>query len=66
MRLRSAALGLGAAAAATVLLQRRRREATREHVDVWLEDGSLVSLDPGPAAEPLLAAAREALAAARG
>ena len=65
MRLRSAALGLAAAAAATVLVQRRRREARGEHVDLWLEDGSVVSLEAGPAIEPLLAAAREALAAAR-
>jgi hypothetical protein len=64
MRLRSAALGLAAAAAATVLL--RRREARGEHVDLWLEDGSVVSLEAGPTTEPLLAAAREALAAARG
>ena len=66
MRLRSAVLGLAAAAAATVLVRRRRREARGEHVDLWLEDGSLVSLEPGPTSEPLLAAAREALAAARG
>jgi crotonobetainyl-CoA:carnitine CoA-transferase CaiB-like acyl-CoA transferase len=65
MRLRSAALGLAAAAAATALL-RRRRQARGEHVDVWLEDGSVVSLQAGPTTEPLLAAAREALAAARG
>jgi hypothetical protein len=66
MRRRSALLGLGAAAAATVLLRRRRREASGEHVDLWLDDGSVVSLEAGPATEPLLAAAREALAAARG
>jgi hypothetical protein len=67
MRLRSAALGLAGAAAATALLRRRRREAARgEHVDLWLEDGSVVSLEDGPTTEPLLAAAREALAAARG
>ena len=66
MRLRSAALGLAAAAAATVLLRRRRREARGEHVDLWLEDGSVVSLAAGPTTEPLLATAREALAAARG
>jgi hypothetical protein len=65
MRLRSAALGLAAAGAATVLL-RRRREARGEHVDLWLEDGSVLSLEAGPTTEPLLAAAREALAAARG
>ena len=66
MRLRSFALSLAGAAAATVLVRRRRREARGEHVDLWLEDGSLVSLEPGPTSEPLLAAAREALAAARG
>ena len=65
MRLRSAAFGLAAAAAATALL-RRRREARGEHVDLWLEDGSVVSLEAGPTTEPLLVAAREALAAARG
>ena len=66
MRLRSAAVGLAAGAAATALLRRRRREARGEHVDIWLEDGSVVSLEPGPTTEPLLAVAREALAAARG
>jgi hypothetical protein len=66
MRLRSAALGLAAAATAAALLRRRRSESRGEHVDVWLEDGTLVSLEPGPSTEPLLAAARDALAAARG
>jgi hypothetical protein len=66
MRPRSAALGLAAAAATTVLLRRRRRESRGEHVDLWLEDGSVVSLEAGPKTEPMLAAAREALAAARG
>lgn len=65
MRPRSAALGLAAAAAAAALLRRRRNEARGEHVDLWLDDGSHISLDPGPTTEPLLAAAREALAAAR-
>ena len=65
MRLGSAAVGLAAAAGVAVLL-RRRRETRAERVDVWLEDGSRVSLEPGPKAEPMLAAAREALAAARG
>jgi hypothetical protein len=66
MRLRSAALGLTAAATAAALLRRRRSASRGEHVDLWLEDGTLVSLDPGPATEPLLAAARDALSAARG
>ncbi len=66
MRLRNAALGLAAAVAAAALVRRRRSEARGDHVDLWLEDGSVVSLDAGPTTEPLLAAAREALAAARG
>ena len=50
------------AALAAVLLVRRRREAAREHVDLYYDDGSMVSLDAGsPPAERMLAVAREAL-----
>jgi ferric-dicitrate binding protein FerR (iron transport regulator) len=66
MRLHSAALVVAAAAGAAVLLRRGRSGSRGEHVDVWLEDGSHVPLDAGPSTEPLLAAAREALDAARG
>ena len=52
-------LGAGAAA----LLLRRRSVSRGEHVDVYYDDGSMVSLEAGsPRAEELLAVAREALA----
>jgi hypothetical protein len=52
---------LGAAAAA--LLLRRRSVSRGEHVDVYFEDGSMISLEAGsPRAEELLALARPALA----
>jgi hypothetical protein len=52
---------LGAAVAA--LLLRRRSVSRGEHVDVYFEDGSMISLEAGtPRAEELLALARPALA----
>jgi hypothetical protein len=40
----------------------RRREARRDRVDLCFDDGSAVTLHRGaPGAEPLLAAARQAL-----
>ena len=45
----------------------RRRSAHRERVDLYYEDGSMVSLTEGsPDAERLLPVAREVLWAARG
>jgi hypothetical protein len=54
-----ALLAVGAAA----LLLRRRSVSRGDHVDVYFEDGSMVSLEAGaPRAEELLAVARKALA----
>ena len=54
-----ALLGAGAAA----LLLRRRSVSRGEHVDVYYDDGSMVSLEAGsPRAEELLSVARDALA----
>lgn len=56
-------LGAAAAGAAAVLRQRSTRTV---RVDLYLEDGSLVTLEPGsPQAERMLAIARDALRAAR-
>jgi hypothetical protein len=54
-----------AAAAAVVFL--RRRKATRaERVDLYYEDGSMISLEDGaPEAERLLAVARDAVRSVR-
>jgi hypothetical protein len=61
------ALALGAAvgsAAGAVLLRRRAR--SRDRLELYFDDGSLVTLAQGtPEAEPLLLHARELLAAAR-
>jgi hypothetical protein len=57
--------GLLAAAGAAALVERNRR-AGRERVSLHFGDGSLLSLERGaPEAERVLAAARQALAAAR-
>ena len=54
-------LGVGAAAGAIVLL-RRRKLSRGEHVDLYYEDGSMISLENGsPEAEQLLSLARDAL-----
>jgi hypothetical protein len=51
------------AAAAAALLLRRRSVSRGEHVDLYYDDGSMVSLEAGsPRAEALLGLAREALA----
>jgi hypothetical protein len=53
------ALLLGAALA---LLLRRRSVSRGEHVDLYYDDGSMVSLEAGsPRAEDMLALARDAL-----
>jgi hypothetical protein len=58
-----AGAAIGSAAAAVVL---RRRSRARERVELYFEDGSLVTVAQGDAeAEQLLARARELLAAAR-
>ena len=55
---------LAAAAGAVALL--RRRQATAARVDVYYEDGSMISLERGtPQADRMLALAADALAAAR-
>ena len=63
MRRRSLVV-LGALAGAVALVARRRRAGPR--VDVYYEDGSMVSLEPRlPQAERMLGAARHALAVTR-
>jgi hypothetical protein len=65
MRLRSVLLGAGAATAAVVLV--RRRSASADRVELAYADGSTLVLDRGsPAQARLVAAGRDALAAARG
>ena len=55
---------LGSAAGALLL---RRRGRSRDRVELYFDDGSLVTLAQGsPEAVPLLLHARELLAAARG
>jgi hypothetical protein len=62
VRRRALALTLLVAAAAALLV-RRRSVSRGEHVDLYYDDGSMVSLEAGtPRAEEMLAAAREALA----
>ena len=59
-----AALVLAAAAAAGAVLRRRRRPAAR--VDLYYEDGSMISLENGsPDAALLLPLAEDALLAVR-
>jgi hypothetical protein len=68
MRIRSALTVLGAAAgsATGAILLRRRVARRRERIELYFADGSLVALTQGRSeAEPLLARARELLAAAR-
>ena len=55
---------VGSAAGAVFL---RRRAQSRDRVELYFDDGSLVTVGQGePEAERLLAPARELLAAARG
>ena len=59
-----AGAAIGSAAAAVLL---RRRARGRDRVELYFDDGSLVTLAQGePEAEPLLGQARLLLAAARG
>jgi hypothetical protein len=61
VRSRGVLLALLAAGAGAVLL-RRRTVSRGEHVDLYYDDGSMVSLDAGSAAaERMLGVAREAL-----
>jgi hypothetical protein len=51
-----------AGAAAAVVFLRRRKAARAERVDLYYEDGSMISLEDGtPEAERLLAVARDAV-----
>ena len=67
MRRRVAALlGVGLGAGAGTVLLRRGGRARRERVDLYFDDGSMVSLGDGtPGADRLLPVARRALSAAR-
>jgi hypothetical protein len=57
-------VGALAGAAAAAALLRRRSVERRERVDVYYDDGSMISLEDGaPDAAPLLALARDALRA---
>jgi len=59
-------LGFGTGLAAGSILYRRSVGRRRERVDVYFDDGSMVSfVDGSPEAERLLPAARKILAAAR-
>ncbi|MEN3342910.1 MAG: hypothetical protein V7644_2314 [Actinomycetota bacterium] len=59
-------LGFGAGLAAGSVLYRRSSGRRRERVDIYFDDGSMVSfVDGSPEAERLLPAARTVLAAAR-
>jgi hypothetical protein len=69
MRTRRALAVAGAAigSAAGAVLLRRRAARSRDRLELYFEDGSLVTLAQGaPEAEPLLLHARELLAATRG
>jgi hypothetical protein len=68
MRTRKALAVAGAAigSAAGAVLLRRRAARSRDRIELYFEDGSLVTLAQGaPEAEPLLFHARELLAATR-
>jgi hypothetical protein len=58
-------LALAAGSVAGSVLYRRRFARRRERVDLYYEDGSMVSLADGPELEQLLPLAREVLHAAR-
>jgi hypothetical protein len=64
---RLSALGAATLGLVGAVLFLRRRSGPAERVDVYYEDGSMVSLAPGtPQAERMLALAHQALRAARG
>jgi ferric-dicitrate binding protein FerR (iron transport regulator) len=65
--MRKGGLALAAAAGAVAFaLRRRLRAGARERVEVYLEDGSMVSLaGSSPEAQRLVGLARDVLAAAR-
>jgi len=59
-------LGFGTGLAAGSVLYRRSVGRRRQRVDIYFDDGSMVSFTDGsPEADRLLPAARDALAAAR-
>jgi hypothetical protein len=63
---RALAVGLAIGSAAGAILLRRRARS-RDRVELYFDDGSLVTLSQGTSeAESLLVHARELLAAARG
>jgi hypothetical protein len=68
MRARKAlAVGAAVGTAVGAVLLRRRGGRSRDRVELYFEDGSLVTVAQGsPDAVPLLLHARELLAAARG
>ena len=62
MRRRSALAALAAAAVGGALFLRRRADGRRERVDLYFEDGSMVTLDrDSPEAERVLPIARDLL-----
>ena len=64
---RALAVGAALGSAVVAVVLRRRAGRSRDRVELYFEDGSLVTLAQGAAeAEPLLLHARELLAAARG
>jgi hypothetical protein len=65
-RRRFAAVGFAAGVVAGSVLYRRSFGRRPERVDVYFDDGTMITyVDGSPEAEELLAPAREALAAAR-
>jgi len=61
-----AVLGFATGLAVGTVLYRRSGRARRDRVDLYFDDGSMVSLGDGtPGAERLLPVARRALSAAR-
>jgi hypothetical protein len=67
MRRLLGAFALAGGAVAGLALLRRRREGTRERVDLYFDDGSMVSFaSTTPEATRLLPLARRVLASSRG